>query len=112
VRSTPHDAFEDRAIPLDETQQLLIASALGIGEIVRLGVLGQAQQTIFLDRPLLGEDELILESPAINLALNFGKHFPRCDRLTEQAIHINFSRRIYLSHRLSSGMLTWVSDET
>ena len=84
---------------------------MGLSESVRLGMLSQAPQTILLDRPLLSENELVLKPPTIDLALNLGKLFPRGGRLTEQAIDINSSLRIYLSHRPSSGMSTWVSDE-
>lgn len=97
-RSTLHDAFEDRAIPLDETQQLPIASTLSLGEFSGLGKLGQTQQTIFLDLPLLGEHELGKKIPAIDLPLNLWQLFPRRGCPLQQVIDIGPCCTIYLSH--------------
>jgi hypothetical protein len=105
-------ALDDRALPLDKAQQVLIAAALGLSQIVRSGVLSKPVQALLFERPLLNEDNLINEVPSVDLALDLREFFPARDGPFQEMIDIGSRRSIYLSHSTSSGMLFGGFDDT
>src|SRR5688572_25705404 len=108
--SGSQQALDDRPALLDQLQQVPIAQALLLAEVARPGMLGEAQQAILLDLPLLGEDELIQEIPGVDLTLDLRQRFPCRDRPLQLMINISSCRAICRIHRASSGMFCSVSN--
>ena len=99
------EALDDGAMLLDKPRERVVSGALVHGQRARRRIPLQAQQPLFLQRPLLGEVDLVEEDPAVELSFDRGQAAPLPEAQIQLPFDVLLDPGRRLSDRASPGML-------